>query len=656
MEDEDVPAPSKGYDLSFLDKLDDPNFDPFKTKSSVTNDIQTTNRSCSPPINPKIQNDETSNADGPKSRSHRIEKCKIKKEAIQGPIQINKDPIQANEPIQEVSNSDEIDKSQKKSAIKSKPRPLRSDTFKIKENKNKDKSSKEEIRNHSSDTIIEDEESQKIIEETSRNKKMVRSGTFTKSDTDEASDSQVKDELKDGTKRREKPKKTILSKLMIKSQRKMGPRSKTMSNIELDHTPQTPKSPSLDIDALLESIHSSKVSETANVFEFLETSNEDDEQKTPRKMSLDNSSFVVSPDFSINDDDIMTPRRMSIDTTSYVVPADFSSEEKETSRKQKLDTSSYVVSPDFANNPNSFAKEAGESNPENVDVRLKKLYSDELENESKVRVFSDFKPIENDNKFYSLDNNLKMQYSMVDDHDTLNSLFSLSNVSLENVEENEILSTAEDTINHNNNRNTIDDYKQKKEKAKRLQDQISQLREELARLKRNEDLVENFKATINDLLSSREKDRVYHEIEKERISHEKSQLIDDLLSAENSYKDVKGKYERSRDLIIRYKTDEDNLKIILNDRMDKLKEKEQRFDRLKFHAEDKVQQANDAILEIQTNGEVEMARLNTMLRKSELKVETLDQTMRQKSEESWELAKMCDELICSAQTKPRYAL
>ena len=72
---------------------------------------------------------------------------------------------------------------------------------------------------------------------------------------------------------------------MIKSQRKMV-RSKTISNIELDNSPQTPKSPSLDINALLESIHSSKVSEAANVFEFLETSNEDDEQKTPRLMYL----------------------------------------------------------------------------------------------------------------------------------------------------------------------------------------------------------------------------------------------------------------------------------------------------------------------------------------------------------------------------------
>ena len=105
---------------------------------------------------------------------------------------------------------------------------------------------------------------------------------------------------------------------------------------------------------MLESIHSSKVSEAANVFEFLETSNEDDEQKTPRKISIDTSSYVVSPDFSIDEGGLITPRRMSIDTTSYVVPSHFSTEETNTPRKKDLDTSSYVVSPDFSNKENDF--------------------------------------------------------------------------------------------------------------------------------------------------------------------------------------------------------------------------------------------------------------------------------------------------------------
>jgi hypothetical protein len=41
------PPPAKGYDLSFLDKLDDPNFNPFQTKTAVANTFDTS--SAAPP-------------------------------------------------------------------------------------------------------------------------------------------------------------------------------------------------------------------------------------------------------------------------------------------------------------------------------------------------------------------------------------------------------------------------------------------------------------------------------------------------------------------------------------------------------------------------------------------------------------------------------
>merc|ERR1712130_311356 len=41
VESEDViPVPSKGYNLDFLDKLDDPNFNPFETKTAVVNKFE----------------------------------------------------------------------------------------------------------------------------------------------------------------------------------------------------------------------------------------------------------------------------------------------------------------------------------------------------------------------------------------------------------------------------------------------------------------------------------------------------------------------------------------------------------------------------------------------------------------------------------------
>ena len=174
---------------------------------------------------------------------------------------------------------------------------------------------------------------------------------------------------------------------------------------------------------------------------------------------------------------------------------------------------------------------------------------------------------------------------MVDDSETLNSLTSLSKMPFNDKLKKESLPNTNTANIDGEGRSNIDEYQLKKIKVLKLQDQISQLKAELLYLKQNEDLVEQFRKTINELLCSREKSSVCYEIEKERIIHEKSQLIEDLLSAENSYKDVKGKYERSRDLIIRYKTDEDNLKLILKERTDKLKDKEQHFERLKCHAE-----------------------------------------------------------------------
>merc|ERR1719457_450406 len=37
-----VPPPAKGYNLDFLDNLDDPNFNPFATKTNIVDDVAKT--------------------------------------------------------------------------------------------------------------------------------------------------------------------------------------------------------------------------------------------------------------------------------------------------------------------------------------------------------------------------------------------------------------------------------------------------------------------------------------------------------------------------------------------------------------------------------------------------------------------------------------
>merc|ERR1712029_398425 len=48
-EEDAVKVPNKGYNLDFLDNLDDPNFNPFETKTSVVNKFEDSPSEPAPP-------------------------------------------------------------------------------------------------------------------------------------------------------------------------------------------------------------------------------------------------------------------------------------------------------------------------------------------------------------------------------------------------------------------------------------------------------------------------------------------------------------------------------------------------------------------------------------------------------------------------------
>ncbi len=51
-------------------------------------------------------------------------------------------------------------------------------------------------------------------------------------------------------------------------------------------------------------------------------------------------------------------------------------------------------------------------------------------------------------------------------------------------------------------------------------------------------ILEEYEKTIAEMISQRERDRVVHEIEREKIIGEKSQTMDDLKSAQSAFNDV----------------------------------------------------------------------------------------------------------------------
>lgn len=89
-------------------------------------------------------------------------------------------------------------------------------------------------------------------------------------------------------------------------------------------------------------------------------------------------------------------------------------------------------------------------------------------------------------------------------------------------------------------------------------------------------------------MSERERERVLHEIEKEKIVGQRDEAMEHLKSAERAFDDVHKKYERTKEVIADFKKNEDALKARANELAAKLQKSESRFELLKSHAESKL--------------------------------------------------------------------
>merc|ERR1712098_823318 len=158
-------------------------------------------------------------------------------------------------------------------------------------------------------------------------------------------------------------------------------------------------------------------------------------------------------------------------------------------------------------------------------------------------------------------------------------------------------------------------------------------------------VVKEYEKAISEVIADRERERVCHDIEKEKVARERDQILDDLHSAERAFDDVHRKYERNKEVIAGFKKNEDILKSRVAEDASKLKKSEQRFEALRKHAEEKLTEANKTIDSIQKGRESEVAQLQAMLKKTEMRVNTLERVVEQKAQENNELTSICDELI-----------
>ncbi|CAC5416769.1 Transforming acidic coiled-coil-containing protein 3,Transforming acidic coiled-coil-containing protein 2,Transforming acidic coiled-coil-containing protein 1 [Mytilus coruscus] len=191
-----------------------------------------------------------------------------------------------------------------------------------------------------------------------------------------------------------------------------------------------------------------------------------------------------------------------------------------------------------------------------------------------------------------------------------------------------------------------------REWGKRLADKEKttlHLREETKILKQSNDdmraIVTEFEKTISQLQAETEKTSSDSQNSMEDIIKERDQAIDDLQGVEMAFSDLHRRYEKTKSVVEGFKKNEEVLKKCIEDYQSKLKKSEEKLQIIKQQAEEKLDIANIEMDKLRKSTSSDMARLEAAMRKAELQVVSLHNSLEQKVKENEELTAICDELI-----------
>ncbi|KAM6362177.1 transforming acidic coiled-coil-containing protein 3 isoform 2-T2 [Alca torda] len=158
-------------------------------------------------------------------------------------------------------------------------------------------------------------------------------------------------------------------------------------------------------------------------------------------------------------------------------------------------------------------------------------------------------------------------------------------------------------------------------------------------------IVAEFESTITQMMEDAQKQKELSKKEMQRMVEEKQQVISDLNSMEKSFSELFKRFEKQKEVLEGYRKNEEALKKCAEEYLARIKKEEQRYQALKAHAEEKLHQANEEIAQVRSKAKSETAALQASLRKEQMRIQSLERTLEQKTKENDELTKICDDLI-----------
>ncbi|XP_033004301.1 transforming acidic coiled-coil-containing protein 3 isoform X2 [Lacerta agilis] len=158
-------------------------------------------------------------------------------------------------------------------------------------------------------------------------------------------------------------------------------------------------------------------------------------------------------------------------------------------------------------------------------------------------------------------------------------------------------------------------------------------------------IVAEFEVTVAQVIENSQKEKELAQKELQKVQDEKRQISSDLNSVEKSFSELFKRFEKQKEAIEGYRRNEAALKKCVEDYDTRLKKEEQKYQALKAHAEEKLCQANEEIAQVRSKAKAEEVAHQAILRKEQMRAQSLESNLEQKTKENNELTKICEDLI-----------
>ncbi|KAF5922503.1 hypothetical protein HPG69_012003 [Diceros bicornis minor] len=158
-------------------------------------------------------------------------------------------------------------------------------------------------------------------------------------------------------------------------------------------------------------------------------------------------------------------------------------------------------------------------------------------------------------------------------------------------------------------------------------------------------IMDGFEGMVYQGMEEAQKQKELAKAEIQKVLKEKDQLTADLNSLEKSFSDLFKRFEKQKEVIEGYRTNEESLKKCVEDYIVRIEREGQRYQALKAHAEEKLKLANEEIAQVRSKAQAEALAFQASLRKEQMRIHSLEKTIEQKTKENDELTRICDDLI-----------